>query len=177
MLFRSGRSLLELGGNNAIIVEADADVDVALRAILFGAVGTAGQRCTTTRRVFLHKDIAARFTEHLVKLYSQIRIGDPLADGTLMGPLIDEDAVLSFETAVAEAQRQGGTVLCGGRRLDGPGHYVLPTIIAADPTMTICGHETFAPILYVMEYSDLDEAIGMNNGVTQGLSSSIFTRS
>ncbi len=174
---RLARSLLELGGNNAIIVEKDANLEIALRGILFGAVGTAGQRCTTTRRLFLHKDIAARFTERLVKLYEQVRIGDPLQDGVLMGPLIDEDAVGAFETAVLEAQRQGGTVLTGGKRVEGPGHFVQPTIIAADPKMTIVKHETFAPILYVMEYESLEEAIELQNDVPQGLSSSIFTDS
>ncbi len=172
---RLGRSLLELGGNNAIIVEPDADLDLALRGILFGAVGTAGQRCTTTRRVFLHRDISARFTERLVKLYGQVRIGDPLEEGVLMGPLIDADAVTMFETAVAEAVRQGGTLLAGGNRIDRPGYFVEPTVIAADPGMAIVKHETFAPILYVMEYTDLDEAIRLQNDVPQGLSSSIFT--
>ncbi|MES2639320.1 MAG: aldehyde dehydrogenase family protein [Myxococcota bacterium] len=174
---RLARTLLELGGNNAIIVEPDADLDLALRGVLFGAVGTAGQRCTTTRRLYLHKDISARFTERLVKLYEQVRIGDPLQDGVLMGPLIDEDAVVQYETAVAEATRQGGTVLTGGKRVDGPGHFVRPTIISADPAMAIVKHETFAPILYVMEYFDLDEAIRLQNDVPQGLSSSIFTNS
>ena len=174
---RLGRTLLELGGNNAIIVDKDADLDLALRGILFGAVGTAGQRCTTTRRLFLHKDISARFTERLVKLYGQVRIGDPMAEGTLMGPLIDEGAVRDYELAVAEATRQGGTVLCGGKRVDRPGHFVEPTLIAADPAMSIVKHETFAPILYVMEFSDLDQAIHHQNDVPQGLSSSIFTNS
>ncbi|MDO9280527.1 MAG: aldehyde dehydrogenase family protein [Pseudomonadota bacterium] len=174
---RLARTLLELGGNNAIIVEPDADLDIALRGVLFGAVGTAGQRCTTTRRLYLHKDISARFTERLVKLYEQVRIGDPLQDGVLMGPLIDEDAVVQYETAVAEATRQGGTVLTGGKRIDGPGHFVQPTLIAADAKMAIVKHETFAPILYIMEYFDLDEAIRLQNDVPQGLSSSIFTNS
>lgn len=174
---RLGRSLLELGGNNAIIVDQDANLDLALRGILFGAVGTAGQRCTTTRRLLLHKDIAARFTERLVKLYGQVRIGDPLEDGVLMGPLIDADAVASYETAIAEAQRQGGTVLCGGKRIEGPGFFVEPTLIAANASMAICKHETFAPILYVMEYETIEEAIELQNDVPQGLSSSMFTNS
>jgi aldehyde dehydrogenase (NAD+) len=174
---RLGRTLLELGGNNAIIVEPDADLELALRGILFGAVGTAGQRCTTTRRLLLHRDISARFTERLVKLYGQVRIGDPLGDNVLMGPLIDAEAVASFETAVAEAVRQGGTVLAGGKRVPGPGNFVEPTIIAADPSMLIVKHETFAPILYVLEYEDLEEAIRLQNDVPQGLSSSIFTNS
>jgi len=173
---RLGRSLLELGGNNAIIVEPDADLDLALRGILFGAVGTAGQRCTTTRRVFLHADIAARFTERLVAAYRQVRIGDPLAEGTLCGPLIDADAVAQYERAIETAAAQGGELLAGGRRLDRPGNFVEPTLIRAHADMAICRHETFAPILYVYTYTDLDEAIRLQNDVPQGLSSSIFTR-
>jgi aldehyde dehydrogenase (NAD+) len=174
---RLGRSLLELGGNNAIIVEPDADLDLAVRGVLFGAVGTAGQRCTTTRRLFLHKDIAPKFTEKLLALYRQVRIGDPLQDGILMGPLIDEDAVKAYEIAVAEAVRQGGTVLHGGKRVDGPGHFVQPTLVAATHGMSITKHETFAPILYVMQYDTLEQAIAWQNDVPQGLSSSIFTDS
>ncbi len=174
---RLGRSLLELGGNNAIIVEPSADLGLALRGILFGAVGTAGQRCTTTRRLFLHRSIATDFTAKLVAAWKQVRIGDPLADGTLVGPLIDQGAVAGFEHAVAAAVAQGGEVLVGGKRVDRPGHYVEPTIIRARPEMPICKEETFAPILYVFEYNDLDEAIGAQNDVAQGLSSSIFTDS
>jgi len=172
---RLARSLLELGGNNAIIVEPDADLDLAARAVLFGAVGTAGQRCTTTRRLLLHKDISAAFTERLVRLYRQVRIGNPLEDGILMGPLIDEEAVAQFERAVTEATREGGTVLVGGKRVEGAGNFVQPTIISAHPHMSIVKHETFAPILYVMEYTTLEEAIHIQNDVPQGLSSSIFT--
>lgn len=174
---RMGRSLLELGGNNAIIVEPDADLDLALRGIVFGAVGTAGQRCTSTRRVFLHRDIAARFTERLLAAYRQIRIGDPLAEGTLCGPLIDADAVRLYLEGVAEARAQGGEVLIGGNRLDRPGNFVEPTLIKARADMPICRHETFAPILYLFEYTTLEEAIHQQNDVPQGLSSSIFTRS
>ncbi len=174
---RLARSLLELGGNNAIIVAPDADLELAARGILFGAVGTAGQRCTTTRRLLLHKSIAPKFTERLVHLYRQVRIGDPLAEGTLMGPLIDADAVQQFERAVAEAVREGGTVLVGGKRIEGPGNFVQPTIISAQPSMSIVRHETFAPILYVMEYETIEEAIALQNDVPQGLSSSIFTDS
>lgn len=174
---RFGRSLLELGGNNAIIVEKDADLDLALRGILFGAVGTAGQRCTTTRRVYLHADIADRFTEKLVAAYQQVRIGDPLADGTLCGPLIDADAVRTFLDAIEIAKGQGGQVLVGGKRLDRPGNFVQPTLIRAHKDMAICRHETFAPILYLFRYTDLEEAIHLQNDVPQGLSSSIFTRS
>jgi aldehyde dehydrogenase (NAD+) len=174
---RLGRCLLELGGNNAIIVEKDADLDLALRAVAFGAVGTAGQRCTTTRRLFLHKDIAASFTARLVKAHGQVRIGDPLAEGTLMGPLIDEGAVIMFEEAVSQAQAQGGELLCGGHRIQGAGHFVSPTLIRATVDMAICKEETFAPILYIFEYEELSQAIAANNDVDQGLSSSIFTDS
>ena len=172
---RLGRSLLELGGNNAIIVEPDADLDLALMGILFGAVGTAGQRCTTTRRVYLHDDIAEDFTRKLVNAYGQVRIGNPLESGTLMGPLIDEDAVQQFERAVALAKEQGGEVLYGGGRVEGAGSYVQPTLVQTRPGMDIWRHETFAPILYLFRYSDLDDAIAEQNGVDQGLSSSIFT--
>jgi len=174
---RLGRCLLELGGNNAIIVEPSADMDLALRGILFGAVGTAGQRCTSTRRLFLHKSMAAEFTQRLVSAYGQIRIGDPLEDGTLMGPLIDGLAVKMYTDAIAEIRAQGGEILCGGEVIDRPGHFVAPTVVKATPDMAMCKHETFAPILYVFEYDDLDQAIAFQNDVPQGLSSSIFTDS
>ena len=174
---RLGRSLLELGGNNAIIVEPDADPELALRAILFGAVGTAGQRCTTTRRLFLHRDIAETFTARLVKAYGAVRIGDPMDPNTLMGPLIDATAVEHYLRAVEAAREQGGTVLCGGKALNRAGAYVEPTIIAGHHDMPICHDETFAPILYVVTYDTLEEAIAWQNEVPQGLSSSIFTRS
>ena len=174
---RLGRCLLELGGNNAIIVEPSADLDLTLRGVAFGAVGTAGQRCTSTRRLFLHKSIAAEFTRKLVEVYKQIPIGNPLNDGILMGPLIDEDAVQMFEAAVQEAQKQGGEVLVGGKRVDGEGYFVQPTVIKANTDMTITKHETFAPILYVFEYETLQDAIRSQNDVPQGLSSAIFTDS
>jgi len=172
---RFGRSLLELGGNNAIIVTPDADLGLALRGIAFGAVGTAGQRCTSTRRIYLHESIAAGFTDRLVKAYAQVRIGHPLEAGTLMGPLIDDDAVRMYSEAIATAVAQGGRVLCGGKRLDRAGSYVEPTIIAMDSDLPIVQHETFAPILYVGTYTDLSDAIRRQNDVPQGLSSSIFT--
>ncbi len=174
---RLGRSLLELGGNNAIIVEKDADLDLAVRGILFGAVGTAGQRCTTTRRLFLHADIAEALTQRLVNAYKQVRIGDPLDPATLMGPLIDEGAVRDYERAIESAVAQGGELLVGGSRVDRPGHFVLPTIIRARHDLPICQHETFAPILYISTYTDLADAIQWQNDVPQGLSSSIFTDS
>ncbi|GDX80103.1 aldehyde dehydrogenase [Deltaproteobacteria bacterium] len=174
---RLGRSLLELGGNNAILVEPDADMDIAVRGILFGAVGTAGQRCTTTRRLFLNRKISGELVPKLVKAWTQCRIGDPLAEGTLVGPLIDAGAVEGFESAVATAIAQGGEVLVGGKRVEGPGNFVQPTIIRATPQMPICREETFAPILYVFEYDTLEQAIAWQNDVPQGLSSSIFTDS
>ena len=164
------------GGNNAIIVTEGADLEMALRGILFGAVGTAGQRCTTTRRVFLHRSIAAEFTERLRKAYGSVVIGDPLEGGTLMGPLVDEDAVETYEKAIETIRAQGGEVLCGGKRVDRPGFFVEPTIVKATSDLAITKEETFAPILYLFEYDDLDDAIAQQNDVDQGLSSAIFTR-
>ncbi len=177
---RLGRCLLELGGNNAIIVEADADLGLAAEGIFFGAVGTAGQRCTTTRRLLVHESIADALTDRLVAAYQKVAIGDPLAKGTLVGPLINARAVEQFERAVAAARQQGGEVLVGGARSDaGAGHFVQPTIIRAPASgaFPIAQEETFAPILYVFTYRDLDQAIAMHNRVDQGLSSSIFTTS
>lgn len=175
---RLGRALLELGGNNAAIVHHDADQDLALKYVVFGAVGTAGQRCTTTRRLIVHESIADRFIERLVSAYRTIRVGDPLAEGTLVGPLISARAVEQYLAAVAAAREQGGTVLAGGDRAGLPrGHFVQPTIVRAPKSnrLPIALDETFAPILYVFTYRGLDEAITLHNGVAQGLSSSIFT--
>ncbi|ANM29447.1 aldehyde dehydrogenase [Acidobacteria bacterium Mor1] len=174
---RMGRSLLELGGNNALIVMDDANLDLALRGVLFGAVGTAGQRCTTTRRLFLQKGIAADFTAKLVKAYGQVRIGDPLDENTLMGPLIDEGSVQMMLDAVAKVREQGGEVLCGGNRVDRPGHYVEPTIVKTTHDLPMVKEETFAPLLYVIEFETLDEVMKHHNDVPQGLSSAIFTDS
>ncbi|XVJ58655.1 MAG: aldehyde dehydrogenase family protein [Tepidisphaera sp.] len=179
---RLGRCLLELGGNNAIIVDPTADLEVAIPSIVFGAVGTAGQRCTTTRRLILHKSIAEKVVERLVRAYKTITLGDPLSPSTLVGPLINQRSVDGFHHAVRLAQQQGGKVLAGGNALDrGPagGYFVQPTIIQAPPDnrLPISDEETFAPILYVFTYETLDEAIAMNNGVQQGLSSAIFTDS
>ncbi len=174
---RLGRSLLELGGNNAIIVLDDANLDLALVATAFGAVGTAGQRCTSTRRLLVQKGVAAELTERLVKSYSSIRIGHPLEDGVLCGPLIDGDAVTMFTDAVARIRADGGEILCGGSAVDRPGHYVEPTIARVPPDFAFAKDETFAPILYVMEVDDLDHAIRVNNDVPQGLSSAVFTDS
>jgi aldehyde dehydrogenase (NAD+) len=172
---RLGKCLLELGGNNAIIVDEFANLDLAVPAIAFGAVGTAGQRCTTTRRVFVHESRMAELERRLAAAYRQVRIGDPLADGTLMGPLIDEAAVARFESAVAQAVQSGGRIIAGGRRRPGPGHFVEPTIVAAQADWEIVRTETFGPILYVVAYRTLDEAIAGQNNVSHGLSSAIFT--
>jgi aldehyde dehydrogenase (NAD+) len=174
---RLGRSLLELGGNNAIIVLDDARLDLALRAVLFGAVGTAGQRCTSTRRVLLQKGIAKEFTRQLVEAYKTVVIGDPLAEGTLMGPLVNERAVVSMMAAIELAREQGGEVLYGGHRLNQPGFFVQPTIVRATAEMGVTHDETFAPIVYLIEVDSLDEAIRIQNDVPQGLSSAIFTDS
>ncbi|WP_196138052.1 aldehyde dehydrogenase family protein [Aliikangiella sp. G2MR2-5] len=173
---RMGKCLLELAGNNALIVDETANLEHAIPAIAFGAVGTAGQRCTTTRRLIVHESIAEKVTNILVDAYKQVTIGDPLDTANLMGPLIDETAVKNFEDAVARAKEQGGEVLFGGNRIDRPGHYVEPTIIRAENDWEVVQNETFAPILYVMTYKTIEEAIALNNGVRQGLSSAMFTQ-
>ena len=176
---RLGRTLLELGGNNAIIVAPSADLKLALRGVLFASVGTAGQRCTTTRRLIVHESIYAEFMRLLAGAYEQVRIGDPLDPKTLMGPLIDGRAVESYLSAIAAAKEHGGRVLCGGERPSGTvpagGLYVTPCIIEADNTWAIVQQETFAPILYAMTYRSIEEAIALQNDVRQGLSSAIFT--
>ncbi|HKK73027.1 MAG TPA: aldehyde dehydrogenase family protein [Candidatus Krumholzibacteria bacterium] len=172
---RLGRSILELGGNNAVIVDETADLDLALRAVAFGAMGTTGQRCTSTRRLIIHESIAEKFTEKLVKAYQSVPIGDPLEAETLVGPMIDEGAIDDMMNAMARIEQEGGEVLCGGKRIDRKGCFVEPTVVKARNDMEIVQEETFAPILYVMEYSDTDEAIAMHNDVPQGLSSSLFT--
>ncbi|MCU0234376.1 MAG: aldehyde dehydrogenase family protein [Thermoanaerobaculales bacterium] len=174
---RFGRSILELGGNNAIIVTADADLDLAVRAILFAAVGTAGQRCTSLRRLFLHESIADQVVGRLLKAYPSITIGDPLEKGVLMGPLVNQDAVDAYVAALEAIRAQGGEILYGGGRIQRPGFFVEPTIVRAPPELAMAREETFAPILYVFEYTSLDEAIAMHNSVDQGLSSAIFTES
>jgi aldehyde dehydrogenase (NAD+) len=172
---RLGKSLLELGGNNALIVDEKANLDLAVPAIVFGAVGTAGQRCTTTRRVLVHRSRAAELERRLVAAYSQVRIGDPLDPGTLMGPLIDGAAVMRYSAAVAAAQAEGGQLLCGGKEVARPGHFVEPTIIRANPGMAVVRRETFAPILYLISFDTLDEAIALQNSVPYGLSSALFS--
>jgi len=172
---RLGKSLLELGGNNAVVVDAAANLDLALPALVFGAIGTAGQRCTTTRRVLVHRSRLAELQQRLVAAYRQVRIGDPLDPQTLMGPLISADAVGRYLAAVAAAQSSGGELLYGGRVLDRPGNFVEPALIRAAATMPIVQTETFAPILYVIPFDELDEAIELQNAVSYGLSSAIFT--
>jgi aldehyde dehydrogenase (NAD+) len=172
---RLGKSLLELGGNNAIIVEASANLDLVVPAVVFGAIGTAGQRCTTTRRVLVARSVLPELERRLVAAYAQIRIGDPLLAETLMGPLIDAAAVARYEEVVATAVAQGGRLLCGGKRIAGPGHFVAPTLVGAASELPIVQHETFAPILYLIPYDTLEEAIAIQNSVAYGLSSAIFT--
>jgi len=174
---RLGRNLLELGGNNAVIVDNTADMKMAIPAVVFGAVGTAGQRCTSTRRVMIHKDKYETFKNSLVKAYKQIRIGDPTDSNTLMGPLINSKAVQDYERAIESAINSGGNVLCGNEVLDRPGNFVTPTIIEIRHDAEIVHEETFAPILYLIEVESVDEAIAINNEVKQGLSSAIFTDS
>jgi aldehyde dehydrogenase (NAD+) len=172
---RLGKCLLELGGNNAIIVDEFANLDLVVPAVVFGAVGTAGQRCTTTRRVLVHESRMAELERRLTGAYQQVRIGDPLAQGTLMGPLIDAGAVARFESAVAQAVASGGRLLCGGKRLDRPGYFVEPAIVVARAEWDIVRTETFGPVLYLIPFNSLDEAIAAQNDVAHGLSSAIFT--
>ncbi|HEX7374263.1 MAG TPA: aldehyde dehydrogenase family protein [Steroidobacteraceae bacterium] len=172
---RLGKSLLELGGNNAIIVDEYANLDLVVPAIVFGAVGTAGQRCTTTRRVFVHESRMPDLERRLVSAYKQVRIGDPLTPGTLMGPLIDAASVERFEAAVAQAVKHGGKLLTGGKRRPGPGNFVEPAIVTARGEWDIVKTETFAPVLYLIPFKTLDEAIAAQNDVAHGLSSAIFT--
>jgi aldehyde dehydrogenase (NAD+) len=171
---RLGRSILELGGNNGIIVMDDADPDLVLRAVLFGAVGTAGQRCTTTRRLFLQRGIAPRIVDALLHAYRQVKIGDPLEESTLMGPLVNRRAVDDMMDGIRRIREQGGEILFGGGRI--MGNFVQPTLVRARADMPILKEEIFAPILYLVEFDDLDQAIHWHNDVPQGLSSAMFTR-
>ena len=173
---RLGKCLLELGGNNAIIVDETADLALATRAIVFGSLGTAGQRCTTTRRVLVHRSQSADLQRRLVHAYKQVRIGDPLESTTLVGPLIDQNAVRSFERAISAAQAAGGQLLVGGSVLSRPGHYVEPAIILARNDWEIVQKETFGPILYVIPVDSIEQAIQMQNESAYGLSSSLFTQ-
>jgi aldehyde dehydrogenase (NAD+) len=172
---RLGKSLLELGGNNAIIVDDSANLDLAVPGIVFGAVGTAGQRCTTTRRVLVHRSRAAELERRLIAAYGQVRIGDPLSKDTLMGPLIDAGAVARYQAAIDAARAEGGELLCGGKVLPRAGNFVEPAIIRAHAGMAVVRTETFAPILYLIAYDTLEEALAMQNSVPYGLSSAVFT--
>ncbi|MDH3333603.1 MAG: aldehyde dehydrogenase family protein [Gammaproteobacteria bacterium] len=172
---RLGKCLLELGGNNAIIVDEYANLDLAIPSIVFGAVGTAGQRCTSTRRVIVHRSRFDEVKNALVKAYGQVRIGDPLDPDTLMGPLINDAAVRTLEAACESVRDAGGEILCGGERIDGPGNFITPAIAVVQNDWEIVQHETFGPILYLIQFDTIDEAIALQNGVVQGLSSSIFT--
>lgn len=176
---RLGRSLLELGGNNAIIISNKADIDIAILGSLFGAVGTAGQRCTTTRRLIIHEDIYEEIKTKLANAYGQLKIGDPLDEKNHVGPLIDKDAVKNYLEAIETCKKQGGKFLVDGGVLEGKGYesgcYVKPCIAEVINDLPIVQHETFAPILYLVKYKTLDEAIALQNGVPQGLSSSVMT--
>jgi len=172
---RLGKTILELGGNNAIIVDQSADLKLAIPAIIFGAVGTAGQRCTTTRRVIIHESIYGRVIEALCQGYQKLKIGDPLDKNNFVTPLIDAKAVQLFQDTIDEIKMHHGEILCGGNRLDRPGFYVEPTIAAVENDWPMVQRESFVPILYVMKFKNVDEAIHMQNDVAQGLSSAIFT--
>ncbi len=176
---RLGKTILELGGNNAIIISENADIEMAARATAFGSVGTCGQRCTSTRRLIIHESIFDQIKNRLLEIYQDVNIGNPLDDDTLVGPMIDGDAVDQMQAALKQVEQAGGEVIYGGEPLDVPelegGHYVRPAIAIAENHYDIVQEETFAPILYLMKYSDLDDAIAKHNGVKQGLSSSMFT--
>jgi aldehyde dehydrogenase (NAD+) len=172
---RMGKFLLELGGNNALIVDEEANMSLAIPAIVFGSVGTAGQRCTTTRRVLIHQSRFEELKTALVRAYGQIRIGDPLDTDTLMGPVIDAASIERVEAACTAVRDAGGEILCGGERVDGPGHFITPALAVAKNDWDIVQNETFGPILYLIPFETLDDAIAMQNGVVQGLSSAIFT--
>ena len=172
---RLGKTILELGGNNGIIIDESANMDLVVPAIVFGSVGTAGQRCTSTRRLIIHESIYDSLIEKLINAYKQVKIGDPLDSSTLMGPLIDSNAISDFENALKKAKEEGARILYGGNAIDNDGCFVEPAIVEAENHYKIVQEETFAPILYVMKYSDINEAVSLHNSVPQGLSSSIFT--
>ena len=174
---RMGKSLLELSGNNALIIDETANLTLAIPSVVFGAVGTAGQRCTTTRRLLVHSSRIDEVLPVIKNAYAQVNIGDPLDQSVLMGPLIDQIAVDNFKQSVANAKAAGGEVIYGGNEIDGPGYFVEPTIIRAENNWDVVQNETFAPILYVMTFDTIEEAIAMQNDVRHGLSSAIFTNS
>ncbi len=173
---RLGKYLLECSGNNAIIVDETADLNLVIPAVVFGAVGTAGQRCTTTRRLIIQQSIYEKVVEKLINAYRQVHIGDPMNKKNLLGPLIDANAVDNFRKAIQASKKQGGKILYGGNVLPAPGHFVEPTVVSAKNHWRIVQQETFAPILYVMSYDNLSEAIALQNSVEQGLSSALFTQ-
>jgi len=173
---RFGKSILELGGNNAIIIDETADLDLALPAVVFGAVGTAGQRCTSTRRVIIHESIFDEFKDSLTNAYKQIVIGNAVEKETLMGPLVSKDAVTDYLLAIQKIKQSGGKIIYGGKEIDRPGFFVEPTIAEVENEWDIVQEETFAPILYLLKYKDIFEAINLQNDVKQGLSSAIFTK-
>jgi aldehyde dehydrogenase family 7 protein A1 len=173
---RFGRSILELGGNNASIVMPDADLEIAFKGSVFAAVGTCGQRCTSLRRLIVHDSVFDQFAQRMVAAYKTIRIGDPLDPDTLVGPLHSKEQVQTFITGIDEAKKQGGRILVGGEVLEMPGNFVQPTIIEIDSNAECLQHELFVPILYMMRFSTYEEAVKINNSVPQGLSSSIYTR-
>jgi aldehyde dehydrogenase family 7 protein A1 len=173
---RFGKCLLELSGNNAIIVMDDADIQLAVRSVLFAAVGTAGQRCTTCRRLILHESIYQTFLDQLVEVYKQVRIGDPLEKGTLLGPLHTPASKENFLKGVRTIKSQGGKILFGGSAIESEGNFVQPTIVEISASAPVVKEELFGPVLYVMKFQTLKEAIEINNSVPQGLSSSIFTK-
>ena len=172
---RLGKTILELGGNNAIIVDESANMDITIPGIVFGSVGTAGQRCTSTRRIFVQKNMKDELVKSLINAYKQIPIGDPLSSDTLMGPLIDDSAITDYKNALEKAIQEGGEIVYGGNVLDRAGSFVEPTIVLAKNEFKIVQEETFAPILYIIEYDTIEDAMRMHNDVPQGLSSSIFT--
>ena len=176
---RLGKTILELGGNNAIIITPNADLDMALRAVLFGSVGTCGQRCTSTRRLIIHDSVYDKFKESLLKAYGHLNIGHPLNENTLVGPMIDKGAVQDFLNSQEAVKKEGGSIIFGGEVMQGEGYesgcYVKPCIAEVKNSMAIVQHETFAPLLYLMKYSSMEEAVAMHNDVPQGLSSSIFS--
>lgn len=173
---RLGKTILELGGNNAIVISKEADLEMTIRAVVFGAVGTAGQRCTSTRRLIIHESVYDQVKERLMSIYQNLTPGNPLDEGTLVGPLIDQDAVSMMKSALKKVVEEGGRVVCGGEAVkELEGNYVKPALCEVENHYEIVQEETFAPILYLMKYKTLDEAIAIHNGVKQGLSSSIFT--
>ena len=173
---RFGRTILELGGNNAVIILPDADLELAFQGSVFSAVGTCGQRCTSLRRIFLHESVYDAFVERMIKTYKTLSIGDPMAKDTLVGPLHTKSGVKQYVDGLVEIQKQGGKILCGGKVIAGPGNYVEPTIVAINHDAPIVKDEIFAPIVYVFKFKTLEEAIQYNNEVPQGLSSSLFTK-